>query len=79
MQIEYAMNAVKNGPPSVGLKGFLKCFFLNSLFIHIIPAKDCVVLATENKQSMLYLPENKIDKITEHIGTVYSGMGPDNR
>lgn len=62
MQIEYAMNAVKNGPPSVGLK-----------------ATDCVVLATENKQSVLYNPENKIEKITDHIGCVYSGMGADNR
>lgn len=61
-QIEYAMNAVKNGAPSVGLK-----------------AKDCIVLATENKQSDLYIVENKIQKLTEHIGCVYSGMGPDYR
>uniref|UniRef100_A0AC34QVD4 Proteasome subunit alpha type n=1 Tax=Panagrolaimus sp. JU765 TaxID=591449 RepID=A0AC34QVD4_9BILA len=62
MQIEYALNAVKNGQPSVGLR-----------------AKDGVVLATENKGSILHEEENKIEKICEHIGLVYSGMGPDFR
>ena len=60
----------------------LKVFAWKCIYIpisNLIPAKDCVVLATENKQSILYLPEHKIDKITEHIGSVYSGMGPDNR
>uniref|UniRef100_A0A914C3G1 Proteasome subunit alpha type n=1 Tax=Acrobeloides nanus TaxID=290746 RepID=A0A914C3G1_9BILA len=62
MQIEYALNAVRNGQPSVGLR-----------------ATDGVVLATENKSSVLYADENKIEKISEHIGCVYSGMGPDYR
>uniref|UniRef100_A0A914NHP9 Proteasome subunit alpha type n=1 Tax=Meloidogyne incognita TaxID=6306 RepID=A0A914NHP9_MELIC len=62
MQIEYAMNAVKSGSPSVGLK-----------------AKDCVVLATENKNSLLLNPENKIESITSHVGCAHSGMGPDSR
>jgi 20S proteasome subunit alpha 2 len=62
MQIEYALNAVKNGQPSVGLR-----------------AKDGVVLATENKSSILHDDETKIEKVSEHIGVVYSGMGPDFR
>lgn len=62
MQIEYALNAVKNGQPSVGLR-----------------AKDGVVLATENKTSLLHEDEIKIEKISEHIGIIYSGMGPDFR
>ncbi|KAH7730074.1 CBN-PAS-2 protein [Aphelenchoides avenae] len=62
MQIEYALNAVRNGQPSVGLR-----------------AKDGVVLATENKSSILHEQEHKIEKISDHIGCVYSGMGPDFR
>ncbi|KAI6221924.1 Proteasome subunit alpha type [Aphelenchoides fujianensis] len=62
MQIEYALNAVKNGQPSVGLR-----------------ANDGVVLATENKGSILTENEFKTEKIAEHIGCVYSGMGPDYR
>ncbi|KAF8359203.1 pas-2 [Pristionchus pacificus] len=62
MQIEYALNAVKNGQPSVGLK-----------------ASDGVVLATENPSSPLYEEQAKIEKISKHIGCVYSGMGPDAR
>ena len=42
-------------------------------------AKDGVVLATENKSSVLHESENKIEKISDHIGCVYSGMGPDFR
>uniref|UniRef100_A0A1I8A1M9 Proteasome subunit alpha type n=1 Tax=Steinernema glaseri TaxID=37863 RepID=A0A1I8A1M9_9BILA len=60
LQIEYALNAVKNGQPSVGLR-----------------AQDGVVLATENKASILYEEQAKIEKISSHIGCVYSGMGPD--
>uniref|UniRef100_A0A7E4UU51 Proteasome subunit alpha type n=1 Tax=Panagrellus redivivus TaxID=6233 RepID=A0A7E4UU51_PANRE len=62
MQIEYALNAVKNGQPSVGLR-----------------AKDGVVLATENKSSLLHEDEIKIEKVSEHVGVIYSGMGPDFR
>uniref|UniRef100_A0A9J2PYM2 Proteasome subunit alpha type-2 n=1 Tax=Ascaris lumbricoides TaxID=6252 RepID=A0A9J2PYM2_ASCLU len=62
MQIEYALNAVKNGQPSVGLR-----------------ASDGVVLATENKASILYEDQAKIEKLSRHIGCVYSGMGPDYR
>jgi len=49
------------------------------ILLFIVSAKDCIVLATENKQSDLYIVENKIQKLTEHIGCVYSGMGPDYR
>ncbi|CAD5229764.1 unnamed protein product [Bursaphelenchus okinawaensis] len=62
MQIEYALSAVRNGQPSVGLR-----------------ANDGVVLATENKSSILTEDEFKTEKISEHIGCVYSGMGPDYR
>ncbi|KAJ1366721.1 hypothetical protein KIN20_027474 [Parelaphostrongylus tenuis] len=62
MQIEYALNAVKNGQPSVGLR-----------------AKDGVVLSTENIASVLFEDQPKIEKISQHIGCVYSGMGPDFR
>uniref|UniRef100_A0A183C3P2 Proteasome subunit alpha type n=1 Tax=Globodera pallida TaxID=36090 RepID=A0A183C3P2_GLOPA len=60
MQIEYALNAVKNSSPSVGIR-----------------ARDCVVLATENKQSPLTIPLVKIGKLSDHLGCAYSGMGPD--
>lgn len=62
MQIEYALSAVKNGQPSVGLR-----------------ARDGIVLATENKSSILYEDDNKIEKISDHIGCVYGGMGSDYR
>ncbi|CAJ0954571.1 unnamed protein product, partial [Mesorhabditis belari] len=62
MQIEYALNAVKNGQPSVGLR-----------------ASDGVVLATENHSPILFEDQPKIEKLSDHIGLVYSGMGPDFR
>ncbi|CAJ0562149.1 unnamed protein product, partial [Mesorhabditis spiculigera] len=62
MQIEYALNAVKNGQPSVGLR-----------------AADGVVLATENVGSLLFEDQPKIEKLSNHIGLVYSGMAPDFR
>jgi len=36
-------------------------------------------LATENKNSLLLNPENKIESITSHVGCAHSGMGPDSR
>lgn len=65
MQIEYALAAVSSGAASVGLK-----------------ASNGVVLATEKKsKSILYEDHStyKIEKITDTIGAVYSGMGPDYR
>jgi 20S proteasome subunit alpha 2 len=38
-----------------------------------------VVLATENKRSVLVEDNTKIEMISEHIGCVYGGMGPDYR
>ena len=36
-------------------------------------------MATENKSSILYEEDCKVEKISDHIGCVYSGMGPDYR
>ncbi len=44
-----------------------------------LAAKDGIVLATENKGSPLMEDHSKIEQISEHIGVVYSGMGPDYR
>jgi len=65
VQIEYALNAVTAGSPSVGIK-----------------AQNGVVIATEKKQKSILYDENsihKVEPITEQIGMVYSGMGPDYR
>lgn len=65
VQIEYALAAVAAGAPSVGIK-----------------AANGVVLATEKKhKSVLYEEHSiyKIEMVTNHIGMVYSGMGPDYR
>ena len=59
------MAAVASGAASVGLK-----------------ASNGVVLATEKKHKSLLYEEHstfKIEKITDNIGMVYSGMGPDYR
>jgi 20S proteasome subunit alpha 2 len=65
VQIEYALAAVAAGGPSVGLK-----------------AVNGVVLAAEKKQKSILYDETtvtKVEMITNHIGMVYSGMGPDFR
>lgn len=65
VQIEYALAAVASGAASVGIK-----------------AANGVVLATEKKhKSVLYEDHStyKIEKITDRVGMVYSGMGPDYR
>jgi len=64
VQIEYALKAVESGKTSIGIK-----------------AKNGVVIATEKKNSILIDPKaiNKVTKLTEKIGLVYSGMGPDSR
>ncbi|TRZ00447.1 hypothetical protein DNTS_004047 [Danionella cerebrum] len=65
VQIEYALAAVAAAAPSVGIK-----------------ASNGVVLATEKKQKSILYDEqsvHKIESITNHIGMVYSGMGPDYR
>lgn len=65
VQIEYALNAVAAGAPSVGIK---------------VPSG--VVLATEKKHKSVLFEEHsimKVEPIADHIGMVYSGMGPDYR
>lgn len=65
VQIEYALNAVTAGAPSIGIK-----------------ATNGVVLATEKKHKTTLNDDrsvNKIEPISDNIGMVYSGMGPDYR
>ncbi|XP_047136375.1 proteasome subunit alpha type-2 isoform X1 [Hydra vulgaris] len=65
VQIEYALAAVSAGGPSVGIK-----------------AVNGVVIAAEKKQKSILFDEktiSKIEMVTNHIGIVYSGMGPDFR
>lgn len=48
----------------------------------LLAASNGIVFATENKQKSLLYDENsvhKIENITDKIGMVYSGMGPDYR
>jgi len=64
VQIEYALNAVNSGATALGIK-----------------AKDGVVMATEKKMPPL-MDDSSIQKIsllTDNIGVVYAGMGPDSR
>jgi len=65
VQIEYALNAVAKGFTSLGIK-----------------ASNGVVLATEKKSPTSLMDSSTIEKISllaDHIGVVYSGMGPDSR
>ena len=63
-QIEYAMKAVANGALTLGIKG-----------------QDSVVLAANKKTQALVdsTSVNKVFVLDEHVGSTYSGMGPDNR
>lgn len=85
MQIEYALNAVAAGASTVGIKGKHKILLNQISLINnkiIISASNGIVFATENKQKSLLYDENsvhKIENITDNIGMVYSGMGPDYR
>eukprot|EP00040_Diaphanoeca_grandis_P017539 m.91629 g.91629 ORF g.91629 m.91629 type:complete len:236 (-) comp26488_c3_seq1:59-766(-) len=65
VQIEYALNAVANGNTSIGIK-----------------AQDGAVIATEKKMPNTLVDEsslNKVVKLTDKIGMVFSGMVPDSR
>lgn len=65
VQIEYALAAVAAGAPAVG-----------------ILASNGLVIATEHKHKSILYDESsvhKVEAITDHIGMVYSGMGPDYR
>ncbi|KAK1273873.1 Proteasome subunit alpha type-2 [Acorus gramineus] len=65
VQIEHALMAVGSGQTSLGIK-----------------AANGVVIATEKKLPSILVDETSVRKIqllTEDIGVVYSGMGPDSR
>jgi 20S proteasome subunit alpha 2 len=65
VQIEYALNAVLSGETCLGIK-----------------ATNGVVLVTEKKLPSKLIDSSSVQKISiiaEHIGLVYSGMGPDAR
>eukprot|EP00020_Sapocribrum_chincoteaguense_P001417 CAMPEP_0170748124 /NCGR_PEP_ID=MMETSP0437-20130122/9685_1 /TAXON_ID=0 /ORGANISM="Sexangularia sp." /LENGTH=219 /DNA_ID=CAMNT_0011086941 /DNA_START=9 /DNA_END=665 /DNA_ORIENTATION=- len=63
-QMEHALRAVSSGSTSLGIR-----------------AKGGVVLATEKKLPALVDPASiiKITQITDYIGAVYAGLGPDAR
>lgn len=65
LQIEYALNAVSKGETALGIKG-----------------KNCVVLASEKKINSVLIDEESLQKIallSENIGALYAGLGPDFR
>ena len=65
MQIEYALNAVAAGAPSVGIKA----------------SNGVVIATEKKHKSVMYDEHSvhKVEPITKNIGMVYSGMGPDYR
>ncbi|XP_077970708.1 proteasome subunit alpha type-2-like [Styela clava] len=65
VQIEYALNAVAAGSPSVGIKA----------------QNGVVIATEKKQKSILYDEGSihKVEAVTKHIGMVYSGMGPDYR
>jgi len=65
VQIEYALNAVTSGAPSVGIKA----------------NNGVVIAAEKKQKSILYDEDSihKVEQITANIGIIYSGMGPDYR
>ncbi|XP_003384925.1 PREDICTED: proteasome subunit alpha type-2-like [Amphimedon queenslandica] len=65
VQIEYALQAVASGAPSVGIKA----------------KNGIVIAVEKKQKSPLYENHsiNKVEPINSKIGMVYSGMGPDFR
>merc|ERR1712173_162514 len=65
VQIEYALQAVASGAPSVGIKA----------------VNGVVLATEKKNKSILFEDHStyKIEQITSNIGMVYSGMGPDYR
>jgi 20S proteasome subunit alpha 2 len=60
----------------------MPCFFTILTSSSFPAAKDGVVIATDNKSRTPLIDEGstqKIEMITDNIGFVYSGMGPDYR
>jgi len=93
VQIEYALNAVNAGATALGIKGTDTrrrrpwCHSVLPSLLRVSPtlkhntAQDGVVMATEKKLPPL-IDETSIQKInllTDSIGVVYAGMGPDSR
>eukprot|EP00163_Fabomonas_tropica_P032913 TRINITY_DN844_c0_g2_i3.p1 TRINITY_DN844_c0_g2~~TRINITY_DN844_c0_g2_i3.p1 ORF type:complete len:217 (-),score=42.05 TRINITY_DN844_c0_g2_i3:705-1355(-) len=65
VQIEYALTAVGGGATSLGIK-----------------ATNGVVVATEKKLPSTLIDEKSVSKtslLTDNVGCVYAGMGPDSR
>ena len=84
VQIEYALQAVASGAPSVGIKvGKNLNLMMDQCFeTPLLQAVNGVVLATEKKNKSILFEDHstyKIEQITDNIGMVYSGMGPDYR
>ena len=83
VQIEYALQAVASGAPSVGIKVELVTRCTVQFVCNILSqAVNGVVLATEKKNKSILFEDHstyKIEQVTKNIGMVYSGMGPDYR
>lgn len=84
MQIEYALAAVAAGAPSVGILGKFHLYKSSNIGYNnnLSTASNGVVIATENKPKSTLYEEgtiHRVEMIAEHIGMVYSGMGPDYR
>lgn len=72
VQIEYALQAVAAGAPSVGIKGLSDTRTLKDLFLISLPlshhpstpkAKNGIVLAVEKKQKSVLYDESSITKV----------------
>ena len=84
VQIEYALNAVSSGSTSLGIKGasFLVVQLQESMITMIFSATNGVVIAAEKKSPSILVDGSSLQKVsvlTDNIGVVYSGMGPDVR
>ena len=65
MQIEYALQAVAAGAPSVGIKGGLSLSLsLSEPAVLTHTARNGVVIATEKKQKSVLYDESSISKVT---------------
>ena len=65
LQIEYALEAVKNGDTAIGIK-------VKNGVVIAVEKKASSILIDEQSYK-------KIQNISEHIGSTYAGLGPDFR
>jgi len=65
LQIEYALEAVKNGDTAIGIK-------VKNGVVLAVEKKASSILIDESSYK-------KIQNISGHIGATYSGLGPDFR